>query len=196
MIPINFSVIIFSFASFLFILMSFLGNTIIILSIILTATIKKLKFIDGLILSMQLNDIFGAILNTIIQAVPYQLWNTSSIQCESFVLMSIICMGCTVWHYVIITTHQYLRVIHGAKKMKLLLITFVICSRIIPMIVSVPSLIHLKSSNYTQSLFECSLAMRSKLIQSVLILIVNVLVPLIVVTYCSVRIFLKVNFLT
>ena len=120
MIPINFSVIIFSFASFLFILMSFLSNTIIILSIILTATIKKLKCIDGLILSMQLNDIFGAILNTIIQAVPYQLWNTSSIQCESFVLMSIICMGCTVWHYVIITTHQYLRVIHGAKKMKLL----------------------------------------------------------------------------
>jgi hypothetical protein len=191
---INFLVIIFSFASFLFIVMSIFGSAIIILSIILTATIKKLKFIDGLILSMQLNDIFGAILNTIIQAVPYKLWNTSSIQCESFVLLNIIFMGCTVWHYVIISTHQYLRVIHGAKKLKSLLISFVICSRIIPMIVSVPSLIHLKSSNYTQSLFECSLAIRSKLIQSILILIVNALVPLILVTYCSVRIFLKVNF--
>ena len=193
MTPLNFYTVLFETVSLLFIVFSILGSSLIISSVLATARKMKLKLIDTLFLSLSFNDLFGAILNSFILIVPYRLWNTSSTHCGTFIFMNIIFTGCTVWHYVIVSTYQYLSVMHGARKLKLIIIAFVILSRFIPMLVSIPSVIHLKMSNYTQSLFECSLAIHSKPFQNLLVLIMNALIPLILITYCSVRIVLKVN---
>jgi hypothetical protein len=194
--------------TFIFITLGLCGN-LIILVLILSKRELRSNIVNIFIVSLQLNDIINVGFNCMLVAFSYAFrqWATAFFICEIFVYTSIICMGCTLWHHAYISLNQYMFVVFNKNisKRKRLSITendprrnyvifSLISSRLIPMLVCVPALINTNTTVYSHSALRCLLAPNKSRIQSLLILLVNILVPWAIITFCFSGIFVKGNF--
>jgi len=193
--------------TFIFITLGLCGN-LIILVLILGKRELRSNIVNIFIVSLQLNDIINVGFNCMLVAFSYAFrqWATAYAICELFVYTSIICMGCTLWHHAFISLNQYMFVVFNKNisKRKRLSITendphrnyaifSLISSRLIPMLVCAPALLNTNTTVYSHSALRCLLAPNKSRIQSLLILVVNILVPWAIITFCFSGIFVKGN---
>jgi len=192
--------------TFLFILLGLCGN-LIILVLILSKRELRSNIVNIFIVSLQLNDIINIGFNCMLVALSYarRQWIGPYFVCEIFVYTSIICTGCTLWHHAFISLNQYCFVllnknIHRRslpnaldKSRQNYAIFSLILSRLIPMLGCVPALVNTNTTLYSHSALRCLLAPNKSRIQSLLILVVNILVPWVIITFCFGGIFLKGN---
>ena len=192
--------------TFIFISLGLCGN-LIILVLILGKRELRSNIVNIFIVSLQLNDIINIGFNCSLVAFSYAFreWVGPYFACEIFVYTSIICTGCTLWHHAFISLNQYFFVvlskniqkksvpITADKPRRNYAIFSLISSRLIPTLVCVPALINTNTTVYSHSALRCLLAPNKSHTQSLLILVVNILVPWVIITFCFSGIFLKGN---
>ena len=190
-----------SVVTFAFILLGLCGN-LLILGLTLSNRKMRSSLINLFIVSLQLNDLVNIGFNCTLVAFAYALrsWPGPFALCELFVYTSIICTGCTLWHHALVSVNQYVFVVHNkkssnaamSKPRRNYLLFSLIASRVIPTLVCLPALVNVETTVYSATALRCLLAPNKSQAQSVLILVVNILVPWLIITFCFSGIFLKV----
>ena len=67
-----------------------------------------------------------------------------------------------------------------------------VASRLIPTIACIPALLNTNTTVYSSTALRCMLAPNKSEVQSVLILLVNIVIPWLIIMYCLTRIFVRV----
>jgi hypothetical protein len=176
-----------------FIFLHSLGICLIVASVVRKKTNpfknSNTNQINLLILSLQLNAIGDFILNCLLISNSHESW--SSLKCNILFYACMLSMGCTLWHYVTISLNQYL-IIKNPKQIrasKAVTSLSMLVPRLMPLLACVPSLFRIewfKEERRRRSYHAVNL----EKIQSVSILIVDILVPWCLITCCFTSIFL------
>ena len=147
--------------------------------------------------SLQLNDIWNLSFNQFQVGLSYlfQRWHGSQSSCEIFVYSSIICTGSLLWHHAIISIHRLLVVVHKQKNVflglssNIYMFISLLLTRLIPTIITFPSLFKSNVTVYSTRALRCLLAPQVSAIQNLLIVVFNMLIPSIIIFCCFIRIY-------
>ena len=173
-----------------FTLFGLVGILLIFISIVSKKRLYKNQ-LNILILSQQLNGCVCFILNCLLIKYPYE--SLTSLQCNILFYSCMFCVGCTLWHYVVITLNQYL-INKQSKLNKMKLFTFVsmFIPRFMSMLAFSPSLVRIEQIRRVFLSLEKQeyLLTNLKQIQNCSFITIDFLLPWLIVTCLFISIFL------
>jgi hypothetical protein len=185
--------------AFAFMLIGLLGDLLITFSILHKKELRN-NLVNIFIVSLQINDIFNIGFNQLFVGLAYanMEWKGPLILCEIVVYTSIIITSVQLWHHALIAIHRYLVVVcnqtiyYMGMSPKIYVLSSLIIARLIPTLVCSPAFVK-KMTEYSPSALRCMLAPKISGFQNLLIVIINMLIPCIIVTFCFLRIFTRVH---
>ena len=185
--------------AFSFIIIGVLGNLWITISILHKKELRN-NLVNIFIVSLQINDIFNIGFNQFFVGLTYAYmeWKGPMVVCEIVVYTSIIITSVQLWHHALIAIHRYLVVVcnqtiyYMGMSPKVYVLSSLIIARLIPTLVCYPAFTK-KMIEYSPSALRCILAPKISGFQNLLIVIINMLIPCIIVTFCFLRIFARVH---
>ena len=185
--------------AFTFIIIGILGDLLITVSILHKKELRN-NLVNIFIASLQINDLFNISFNQLFVglAYAYMEWTGPMIVCEIVVYTSMIITSVQLWHHALIAIHRYLVVVcnqsitYMGMSPKIYVLSSLIIARLIPTLVCWPAFTT-KMIEYSPSALRCILAPKISKFQNLLIVIINMLIPCCIVTFCFLRIFTRVH---
>ena len=132
-------------------------------------------------------------------AFSFGRWHGPLLICKIIDLTILIFAGSIVWHYAFICLHRYLFLVYTSYRSSIQLnirrkyiMFFLVASRFIPFITTLPLFIISDSSVYSQVKLRCEINHDKKFILT-MILIVNSLLPCFMIIFCFIRTYMRIR---
>jgi hypothetical protein len=185
--------------AFVCVLFGMIGDCLIIVAILRKRVLRN-NLTNIFIVSLQLNDLFNICFNQSLVGLAYinMGWKAPYL-CEIFVYTSIICTGSLIWHHALISIHRYLVVVcnqttsYMGMSPKVYVLLSLIIARLIPTLVCLPAFINGNMTVYSPAAVRCILAPLVSGTQSLLIVLVNMMLPCLIIILCFAKIFCTVH---
>jgi hypothetical protein len=186
--------------AFVCILFGIIGDSLIVI-VILRKKVLRNNLTNIFIVSLQLNDLINICFNQFLVGYAYIVmgWPFHPYFCKLFVYTSIICTGSLIWHHALISIHRYLVVVcnqttsYMGMSPKVYVLSSLIVARLIPTLVCLPAFINGEMAVYSAAAVRCILAPLVSGVQSLLIVVINMMIPCLIIIFCFARIFFTVH---